>query len=229
MLRVHSATTGRETYLFCGRSEWRETEVAAPQITETEAGRQALCRGPQRDSADRRGRRWCISCRKRRCRRKYGGVTENSDGQGMEWLVAVPDTGGSAGRESFITIRNECYRDASYTPTLKLGILCMLTIPTVIHIPPPVSEGGHTKDDDNTYHVIRAGWSRPHWAADGWNTSGYQGIDTRGNTKLNVSVYADSWGNGCRFSLNRSEYLYFESGGKNHSIREASGCSVCFG
>ena len=61
----------------------------------------------------------------------------------MEWLVAVPDTWEEVpGRESFITIRTNAIGMLLIRRLSEIGsILCMLTIPTVIHIPPPVSEG----------------------------------------------------------------------------------------
>lgn len=142
------------------------------------------------------------------------GVTENSDGQDGMAGGGAGYLGGSAGERIVHHHTNECYRDASYTPAFGNWQHFVYANDSYSNTYTATSVGGHTTDDNNTYHVIRAGWSRPHWAADGWNTSGYQGIDTRGNTKLNVSVYADSWGNGCRFSLNRSEYCILNQAGR---------------
>ena len=114
------------------------------------------------------------------------GVTENSDGQDGMAGGGAGYLGGSAGERIVHHHTNECYRDASYTPAFGNWQHFVYANDSYSNTYTATSVGGHTTDDNNTYHVIRAGWSRPHWAADGWNTSGYQGIDTRGNTKLNV-------------------------------------------
>ena len=141
------------------------------------------------------------------------GVTGESSGQAGMAGGGAGYLGGCAGEKIVHYHTNQCYKDASYTPPFGQweyyvdGHDCYCDTFTA------TSARSHTKDDE-PYHVIRAGWSRPSWYPGGaWNTSGYRGIDTRGNTKLNVSVYADSWGTGCSFSLNKSEYCILNQNG----------------
>ena len=136
------------------------------------------CVGPQRIPADRREEVVVHLLPETEVPEEvWRGVTENSDGQDGMAGGGAGYLGGSAGRESFITIRTNAI-DALYTPAFGNWQHFVYANDSYSNTYTATSVGGHTKDDDNTYHVIRAGLSRPHWAADGWNTSGYQGIDT---------------------------------------------------
>ena len=61
----------------------------------------------------------------------------------MEWPVAVPDTWEEVpGRKSSIIIRTDAIGMLLIRRLSEIGsILCMLTLHTAVHIPPPVSEG----------------------------------------------------------------------------------------
>ena len=151
------------------------------------------------------------------------GVTENSNGQDGMAGGGAGYRGGSAGEKIVHHHTNGCYRDASYTPAFGNWQYFVGANDAYSNTYTATSARSHTKDD-NPYHVIRAGWARPHWGVNAWDTREYYGIDTRGNTKLNVSVYADSWGSGCRFSLEKSEYCILNQDGRiilSGSFRDA--------
>ena len=151
-------------------------------------------------------------------------VTENSNGQDGMAGGGGGYQGGNAGEKIVHYHTNGCYSDTAYTPPFANWQHFVTSNDTHSNTFTATSAHSHTRDDE-PYHIIRAGWSRYYWDTENrWNTSGYQGIDTRGNTKLHVSVYADSWGEGCNFSLDKSEYYILNQDGRiilSGSFRDA--------
>ena len=107
---------------------------------------------------------------------RWRGVTKNSDRQDGMAGGGAGYLGGSAGERIVHHHTNECYRDASYTPAFGNWQHFVYANDSYSNTYTATSVGGHTTDDNNTYHVIRAGWSRPYWAADGWNTRDIRGL-----------------------------------------------------
>lgn len=116
--------------------------------------------------------------------------------------------GGCAGEKIVHHHTNECYVDASYTPAFGSwdgkvdGFDCYAENNT------KTRGYAHTKDDDPR-HVIRVGWA----SGTLWNLSGYSGLATNGNTQLNVSVHANSWGDTSGLSLSKSKYILMNQNG----------------
>ncbi len=159
---------------------------------------------------------------------KAGGsaesVREESNGEDGMAGGGAGYLGGSAGEKIVHTHTNQCYKEAAYTPALGSWEHYVTGHDDYCETYTATSAYSHTKDDD-PYHIIRAGWSRYYWdTGNRWNTRGYRGISTNGNTKLNLSVYADSWGSSCNFSLNKSQYTILNQDGKvilSGSFRDA--------
>lgn len=159
---------------------------------------------------------------------KSGGsaesVREESSGEDGMAGGGAGYRGGSAGEKIVHSHTNQCYREAAYTPALGSWEHYVTGHDDYCETYTATRAYSHTKDDD-PYHIIRAGWSRYYWdEGNRWNTRGYPGINTNGNTKLNISVYADSWGSSCNFSLNKSQYTILNQDGKvilSGSFRDA--------
>lgn len=119
--------------------------------------------------------------------------------------------GGYAGEKIVHTHTNKCYADASYTPAFGSwagrvdGFDCYANEFT------KTQGKSHTNDGDDPRHVIRVGWESN--TGDMFNISGYSGIPTNGNTQLNVSVYAYSWGRTGGLSTSRSQYRILNQNG----------------
>ena len=125
--------------------------------------------------------------------------------------------GGCAGEKIVHHHTNDCYVDASYTPAFGSwdgkvdGFDCYADRNT------KTSGYAHTKDDDPR-HVIRVGWaSNGYSTAEFWNLSGYSGLATNGNTQINVSVHANSWGSTSGLSLSKSNYIVLNQNGSTIS------------
>lgn len=121
--------------------------------------------------------------------------------------------GGCAGEKIVHHHTNDCYVDASYTPAFGSwdgkvdGFDCYAENNT------KTSGYAHTKDDDPR-HVIRVGWASNGYSTETfWNLSGYSGLATNGNTQLNVSVHANSWGSTSGLSLDKSNYRLMNQNG----------------
>lgn len=159
---------------------------------------------------------------------KSGGsaesVREESSGEDGMAGGGAGYRGGSAGEKIVHSHTNQCYREAAYTPALGSWEHYVTGHDDYCETYTATRAYSHTRDDD-PYHIIRAGWSRYYWdEGNRWNTRGYPGINTNGNTKLNISVYADSWGSSCNFSLNKSQYTILNQDGKvilSGSFRDA--------
>ena len=104
--------------------------------------------------------------------------------------------GGTAGEKIVHHHTNTCYKDTSYAPGLGnwdymgYGYSCYGDTVT------PTGYSGHTNDDyDYSFIIVRAGWSRSYFPSNTmWDTTGYEGIPTNGNTTLNLSYTCSGWG-----------------------------------
>ena len=108
--------------------------------------------------------------------------------------------GGTAGEKIVHHHTNDCYRDASYTPTFgdweyfMWGTNCFDSANINSW-----QYDGHTVGDDEdgwSRAIVRVGWARNgNYPEDRmWDVSGYKGIPTNGNTTLNLSYFCDGWG-----------------------------------
>ncbi len=108
--------------------------------------------------------------------------------------------GGTAGEKIVHHHTNDCYRDASYTPTFgdweyfMWGSNCFDSANIN-----SCQYNGHTVGDDEdgwSRAIVRVGWARNgNYPEDRmWDISGYKGIPTNGNTTLNLSYFCDGWG-----------------------------------
>lgn len=108
--------------------------------------------------------------------------------------------GGTAGEKIVHHHTNDCYRNASYTPTFgdweyfMWGSNCFDSSGTNSY-----QYNGHTTstdDDEWSRAIVRVGWARNgnYPKEQMWNVSGYRGIPTNGNTTLNLSYFCDGWG-----------------------------------
>lgn len=110
--------------------------------------------------------------------------------------------GGTSGEKIVHHHTNACYKDGSYTPEFgnwdhyMWGFSCFGSDNTNSY-----QYNGHTKseeDFDYSSCVVRVGWAtechvvenKANW----WNTSGYTGIPTNGNTTLTLSYFCNGWG-----------------------------------
>lgn len=119
--------------------------------------------------------------------------------------------GGSAGEKIVHHHMNACYVDASYTPAFGSWEGHADGFDDYAGNYTKTDAYSHTKDDDPR-HVIRVGWASNAYG-DMFNISGYSGIATNGNTQLNVSVYASSWGSTSGLSLAKSKYAILNQNG----------------
>lgn len=119
--------------------------------------------------------------------------------------------GGSAGEKIVHHHTNSCYVDASYTPAFGSWEGHADGFDVYAGNYTKTEAYSHTKDDDPR-HVIRVGWASNAYG-DMFNISGYSGIVTNGNTQLNVSVYASSWGSTSGLSLAKSKYAILNQNG----------------
>ena len=119
--------------------------------------------------------------------------------------------GGCAGEKIVHHHTNACYVDASYTPAFGSWEGHADGFDDYAGNYTKTDAYSHTKDDDPR-HVIRVGWASNAYG-DMFNISGYSGIATNGNTQLNVSVYASSWGSTSGLSLAKSKYAILNQNG----------------
>ena len=119
--------------------------------------------------------------------------------------------GGCAGEKIVHHHTNACYVDASYTPAFGNWEGHADGFDDYAGNYTKTDAYSHTKDDDPR-HVIRVGWASNAYG-DMFNISGYSGIATNGNTQLNVSVYASSWGSTSGLSLAKSKYAILNQNG----------------
>ena len=108
--------------------------------------------------------------------------------------------GGTAGEKIVHHHTNDCYRNASYTPTFgdweyfMWGTNCFDSSGINSY-----QYCGHTKstdDDEWNRAIVRVGWARNgnYPEEQMWNVSGYKGIPTNGNTTLNLAYFCEGWG-----------------------------------
>lgn len=108
--------------------------------------------------------------------------------------------GGCAGEKIVHHHTSACYQDLSYTPQFGnwqyhvWGSGCYSSTGTNSY-----QYNGHTTNDfDYSTCAVRIGWSREchivENRANWWNTSGYDGIPTNGNTTMHLSYQCYGWG-----------------------------------
>lgn len=108
--------------------------------------------------------------------------------------------GGCAGEKIVHHHTSACYQDLSYTPQFGnwqyhvWGSGCYSHTNTNSY-----QYNGHTTNDfDYSTCAVRIGWSREchivENRANWWNTSGYDGIPTNGNTTMHLSYQCYGWG-----------------------------------
>lgn len=122
--------------------------------------------------------------------------------------------GGTAGEKIVHNHVADCFTDLSYTPNSNNWTYRMTTGDTYHDDVTSTSIRSHTGgDDDDTdyYHLMRLGWDTDPVGPGRDNLDGQPGINTKGNTTLNISISTSSWGSYAnKLNFAKSTYRIFD-------------------